>query len=142
MGNSEMTGNVQNQATINEHYKGTKKITVYFYDTSNDVPVRVSSTNPIPISNTTALPSTSSVTSVNDTASSTTLLSSNTSRKEAVIQNDSDQVLYVKFGTTATATDYTARLIQYGILTTTYTGRIDGIWAANSTGAAKITELT
>jgi len=50
MGNSEMTGNVQNQATINEHYKGTKKITVYFYDTSNDVPVRVSSSNPLPVS--------------------------------------------------------------------------------------------
>lgn len=86
--------------------------------------------------------SSSSVTSVSDTASSTTLLSSNTSRKEAVIQNDSDQVLYIKFGATASATDYTARLIQYGILTTAYTGRIDGIWAANSTGAARITELT
>ena len=48
MGNSELTGNVQNQATINEHYKGTKKVAIYYYDTSNDIPIRVSSSNPLP----------------------------------------------------------------------------------------------
>lgn len=87
-------------------------------------------------------PSTSSVTSVDDTASNTELLAANTARKEAVITNDSTSVLYVSFGETATTTNYTARLEQYGYVKTDYKGQINGIWASNSTGAARITELT
>lgn len=87
-------------------------------------------------------PSTSVVTSVNDTASSTTLLSSSPLRLEAIIQNDSSSTLYVKFGATASSTDYSVKLYQDDILRTSYTGRIDGIWSSDGTGAAKITSLT
>lgn len=87
-------------------------------------------------------PSTSSVTSVADATSSTELLAANTSRLEAVIVNDSTAVLYVAFGETASSTNYTARLVQYGYLTTQYTGQINGIWASDAGGNARITELT
>lgn len=82
------------------------------------------------------------VTSVADTASSTTLVAARTERKELIIQNDSSSILYVKFGATATASDYTIKLAQDAVLVTEYTGRVDGIWSSDSTGAAKITELT
>lgn len=87
-------------------------------------------------------PSTSTVTSVNDTAISTTLLALNASRKEVIITNDSSSTLYMKLGTTASATDYTVKLGTDDVFTTTYTGRIDGLWSSDSTGAARITELT
>lgn len=87
-------------------------------------------------------PSSSSVTSVADSASNQTLKAANGDRIELLIQNDSDEILYVKFGATASSTDYTYRLYDGDALRTSYTGRVDGIWAANSTGAAKITELT
>lgn len=82
---------------------------------------------------------------VADTASSTTLLASNANRLGAAIQNDSSAVLYLKCGTTASATDYTARLVQYAYYEVpfNYTGRIDGIWATDpGDGAARITEFT
>jgi hypothetical protein len=85
---------------------------------------------------------TAAVTSVADTASSTTLIAASASAKQRIIQNDSTSILYVKFGVTATATDYSVRLVQYDILVTEYSGRIDGIWSADSTGAAKVTELS
>lgn len=87
---------------------------------------------------------TPNVTSVADTASSTTLLAANADRLGASIQNTSSAVLYVKFGTTASATDFTVRLVQYAYFEVPYwyTGRIDGIWASDpGDGAAKITEL-
>jgi hypothetical protein len=83
-----------------------------------------------------------SVTSVNDTVTSTTLIDANSSAEERIIQNDSASTLYVKFGTTASATNYTVKLYTDDVLTTSYIGRIDGIWSADSTGAAKITELS
>lgn len=88
---------------------------------------------------------TATTTQVADTASSTTLLASNANRLGASIQNDSSAVLYVKCGTTASATDYSARLVQYGYyeVPANYTGRIDGIWATDpGDGAARITEFT
>lgn len=87
-------------------------------------------------------PSVATVTSVNDTASSTTLIAANANRKEVIIANDSGSTLYVKLGTTASATDYTVKLGTDDYFSTDYTGRIDGIWSADSTGAARISELT
>jgi hypothetical protein len=89
------------------------------------------------------LAATGTVTSVNDTASSTTLLSSGATRKGFRIFNDSTQRLYVKYGTTASATDFTVRVEADGYLEENhYYGRVDGIWAADGSGAARITELT
>ena len=88
--------------------------------------------------------STATVTSVNDTASSTTLLAANANRKGATIYNDSTVALYIKFGVTASATDFTVKLSpnNYYEVPNGYTGRIDGIWASDASGAARITELT
>lgn len=89
---------------------------------------------------------TATITSVNDSATNATLLSANANRLGATIYNDSDQALYVKLGTTATATDFTVKLAAGGYFElpgpTVYSGRIDGIWASDSTGAARVTELT
>jgi len=88
---------------------------------------------------------TATTTQVADSASSVQILAANTSRLGATIFNDSTAALYVKMGTTASATDYTIRLIQYEYFKVPfgYTGRIDGIWASDpGDGAARITEFT
>ncbi len=87
---------------------------------------------------------TATVTSVNDTATSTTLLSANASRRGATIYNTSTAILYVKLGTTASATSFTVAMVasSYYEVPFGYTGRIDGIWASDQSGAAVITELT
>lgn len=87
--------------------------------------------------------STAVVTSVNDQATSTTLLAANAARLGCRIVNDSTSVLYAKFGVTATTTDYSHKLLAGETLfENEYTGRIDGIWSADASGAARITELT
>lgn len=81
------------------------------------------------------------VAQVASSATSVTLLAANTSRREAIIFNDSTQVLYIKYGTTASATSYTAQLgTGDTLIEDKYTGRIDGIWAA-ANGNAYVTEV-
>lgn len=92
-----------------------------------------------------AVATSAATTQVADNAASVTLLASNSSRLGAIIVNDSSATLYVKYGTTATTTDYTAPLVQGGYheVPFGYTGRIDGIWASDpGDGAARITELS
>lgn len=89
--------------------------------------------------------STATLSSVAGTASSTTILAANASRKRVVIVNDSTAALYLKFGATASATSYTY-LLQGGDTYESpsipvYTGIIDGIWAS-AAGAARVTEFT
>jgi len=88
--------------------------------------------------------STAAGTSVSDTNVSTTLLAANANRLGATIYNDSTAILYVKFGTTASATDFTVQMNteDYYEIPFRYTGRLDGIWDSDASGAAKITELT
>lgn len=82
------------------------------------------------------------VTSVSANAASVTLVAANTSRVALVIMNDSTVTLNVKYGTTASATDFTYKLQGGATLRESdYTGRVDGIWDS-ATGAARITELT
>lgn len=87
---------------------------------------------------------TGTVTSQTDQATSVTLLASNASRLGAVIYNDSDVALYVKCGATASATSFTYKVAAAGTveLPYGYTGIVDGIWASDSTGSARITEFT
>lgn len=89
---------------------------------------------------------TPTVTSVADSATSVTLLASNTGRLGATIENDSSAVLYLLLGTgPATATNYTVRMVQYAYFEVPYdyTGAITGIWASDpGDGGARITELT
>lgn len=86
-----------------------------------------------------------SLSSVNDTASNATILSSNSSRKGVIIDNNSTQELKIKYGSTASATSYSVRIPPGWLWTMPwpiYTGQIDGIWGADGSGAAYITELT
>lgn len=100
----------------------------------------------VQVTNGTAAASTSAVTSVNDTASNTTLLASNADRKGLSIHNNSPVTLYVKFGATATtaAGGWSVKMPAdsfYEMPAPVYTGQIDGIWSSDSTGYAEITEL-
>ncbi len=82
---------------------------------------------------------------VADNAASVKLLSANSARLQASIANDSSAALYVALGVAATTTNYTARVLQWGLyeLPLSYTGEVYGIWAADpNDGAARITELT
>jgi hypothetical protein len=86
---------------------------------------------------------TGTTSSVASSATNVTILASNTSRKGAIIYNDSTKILYLKLGTTASATDYTTQLAKdaYYEVPFNYTGRIDGLWAS-ANGNARVTELT
>ena len=82
------------------------------------------------------------VTQVASSATSVTLKASNTSRIKLVIANDSTAILYVKEGTTASATDYTYRLAaQDAVIIDDYSGRVDGIWAS-ANGNAYVSETS
>jgi hypothetical protein len=86
---------------------------------------------------------TATLSNVASSATSVTLLSSNAARLGATVHNDSTQILYVKFGITASATSYTVKMVAdaYYEVPFRYTGRIDGIWAS-ANGNARVTELT
>jgi hypothetical protein len=103
--------------------------------------VAISPNNPITTS--VARPATSVTSSVAGSVTSVTLLSSNSIRLGATVYNDSNALLYVKLGTTASTTDYTVKLfpLAYYEIPYGYTGRIDGIWNT-ATGNARIDELT
>lgn len=94
---------------------------------------------------------TATLANVAGSASSVTLIASNANRKGAVIVNDSAATLYIKFGSSASATSFTYVLPGSGSLLvpavwempagTVYTGIITGIWGS-ATGSARCTELT
>ena len=62
-----------------------------------------------------------------------------------IVYNDSTEILYLKYGATASTTSYTVQIPAGGYWEMPfpiYTGAIDGIWANNASGVARITELT
>lgn len=82
------------------------------------------------------------ITRVATSTASATLVSANADRKGAIIHNESAVVLYIKFGTTASATDYTVALAantSYQLPSNVPSTRIDGILAAG-VGNAQCTE--
>lgn len=84
------------------------------------------------------------LTNVNDSAASVTLIASNAARVGAIVFNDSDQALFLKYGATASTTSFTYKILAGGtweMPQPVFTGVVDGIWAADSTGAARVTEL-
>jgi hypothetical protein len=87
------------------------------------------------------------ITSVTKTAINTTLLAANSARLAFIISNDTNRTLFVKFGAVASATSYTHALSpgEQRVFTETYTGQVDGVWAAGGgaggTNAALITEI-
>lgn len=125
---------------------------IAFVDNAATTPLvtPVTDTSPLPVSGSLSIAPTTSATgtqtSVNDTGSSTTLLAANSSRKGFTIFNDSTEILYLKFGATASTTSYAVKMqpgdYYEALAGTLYTGIIDGIWANNASGAARITEFT
>lgn len=85
-----------------------------------------------------------SQTSVNDSATAVTLITSNSNRKGLSISNDSSAVLYLLVGSgTPSTTNYTVRISQYGYFEMPYscTVAVQGIWASDpNDGGARITE--
>ena len=85
-------------------------------------------------------------TNVGGSASSTTILASNTSRKGAMVYNDSTALLYLDLsGGTASSSSYSVQLPAQSFFElpgpTIYNGAITGIWAS-ATGNARITEFS
>ena len=76
---------------------------------------------------TTQRASTASVSTVSASSTSQTLLNSNVNRIGAMITNDSQYTLYVKFGAVASTTSYTVRLTSnaYYEVPFGYSGSID-----------------
>ena len=107
--------------------------------TSGSIPVTLSGT----IDTEETRPASSNITSVSGSASNTTLLASNASRRGASVYNDSSAALYVKLGATASTSSFTIKLSQDGYYEVpfSYTGVIDGIWAS-ATGNARVTEIS
>lgn|SRR3990167_2994164 len=89
--------------------------------------------------------STATLSNVSSSASSVSLLASNSNRKGSVFFNDSTAILYLAFAATASTTSFTYRLTPNSTLELygekNFTGAISGIWAS-ANGAARITELT
>lgn len=84
------------------------------------------------------------ITSVNSTASSTTILAANGSRRGVTIHNTDSYTLLLKYGATASASSYSVPIKPdtfWEMPDPVYTGRIDGIWLGDGSGAAIITEL-
>lgn len=97
---------------------------------------------PVPVSGNFSSPtaSTATVTNVAVSASVATLSVANPSRIKAIIHNESG-TLFVKYGTGASATSYTYRLIANTTLESTqYTGVITAIKASGASSAL-VTEL-
>lgn len=88
---------------------------------------------------------TATLSQVNSTASSTQILAANSLRKGVVIYNTDAADLYIKYGTTASTSSFTAVVysgVAWEMPNPIYNGRIDGIWASDGSGLAAITELT
>lgn len=86
-------------------------------------------------------PATPTVTSVGDTTTSTQLLASNTSRKEAEFYNTSSAILYILKGSgTASSTNFTIALNQGDYYTTNITSAFQGVWASDAGGIVAVTE--
>ena len=83
------------------------------------------------------------ITSVNDSNTNQTLLAANAARIKFSVFNNSTVALYLKKGATATTSDFSVIIPAGGYYgDDDYTGRVDGIWASNASGAALVTEET
>ncbi len=85
---------------------------------------------------------TATLTNVAASASSVTVLASNTGRLFAAILNDSTSIGRFKFGAVASISSFTVLLQggDYYEVPTGYRGQIDGIWES-ATGNARVTEV-
>ena len=126
----------------------TDGVDTLLLDSSGRPTVNINGTVPVSVAATVGTKetraATSAVTSVADTASSTTLLASNAARLAAAVFNDSTVALYLKLGAAASTSSFTVKLQPDGYYEVPghYTGEIAGIWASDASGSARITELS
>jgi hypothetical protein len=89
--------------------------------------------------------SSATLTNVASAATSTTIVAANANRRGLLILNDDANAVKIKYGATASATSYTVNIPGGGgyweMPQPIYTGVIDGIWAADGGGSARVTEL-
>ena len=87
---------------------------------------------------------TSAISSVTASVSVQTLLAANANRLGATIYNGGSKDLWVKFGTGASASSYTVKMVKdaYYEVPYGYTGIITGIWDTSPSGEALMTEMT
>lgn len=81
---------------------------------------------------------------VTSSASAVTLKASNAARVGLYIVNEAVVVLYVKFGSTATSTDYSVAIpagVTYEMPNRYYSGIVTGRLASGADSAAQVTEL-
>ena len=86
-------------------------------------------------------PQAATLASVASSDSSTNLFAATAKALCRTVYNDSTQVLYLKFGATASSSSYTVQLpagAYYEFPQPVYSGNVDGIWAA-SNGNARLT---
>jgi|GEM_PF-6619834 len=101
-----------------------------------------STANPVPTQSVRG--ATAAVTSTADNAASVTVSASNANLLKRVFTNDSSARAYLKYGATATTTDYTFSLAQHeSYEEITYTGVVDCVWASDpNDGGLRATAIT
>lgn len=129
-------------SNVNLTQVGGASITLGQKTMANSLPITIAS-DQTALSISDSLSTTGTVTSVNDAATNQTLLSSSVARRGFRLFNDSTVIAYVKYGTTATSTDYTVKLFPESLhYEDNYNGRVDCIWASDASGAMKVTSLS
>ncbi len=117
---------------------------------ANGATSRVSNSNPLPVYTQGTVdtketrPASASVSNVTSSGSNSTALVSNTNRRGACFYNDVDKACYLKFGATASTSDFTVKIFPDGFFTMpfpVYTGQIDVIWDSSPTGDLRVTEF-
>lgn len=88
--------------------------------------------------------STATVTSINDSITPATFAVDDGSRIELIVENDSTVALYLLFGSngTVSATNKSFTIQPQGRMSTSFQGEVNGVWASNASGAAKVTSVT
>lgn len=111
---------------------------------ASTVPVSLASTTVTnTVTTTKAVNTASTVTSVASSITNVTLKVANSSRKGLTVFNNGTANLFVKLGSTASTSSFTAKLTPgaYFEVPHSYSGIVDGIWDAVN-GAALVTEIT
>lgn len=84
-------------------------------------------------------------TALASSATSANLALQNDHRRGMTVYNTDANAMYLKYGTTASATSFTVMIPSNGyweMPQPPHTGRIDAIWAADGSGSAMVTEAT
>lgn len=115
--------------------------TAMLWEDASDTLRAVSAAKPLPVA--LPKPATATLANVASSTTSVTLQASNTARLGLTIYNDSSKVLFVKFGSSASSTSFTVKLLSdaYYEMPFGYTGIVTGVWTQVN-GAARMTEIT